>query len=278
MKKTVSILIMCASLLVVFGLSGLVSRAAGPLATPKDEANFHGDFDGLIAICFGNSQRVSMGFLDVPHHTPELKIIKLEGGKQTTVVDLKGEQLKDTLYMDVAGRKNSSVSRYYAANKEDVNDFHWTIDMESDIFQKQLYIKEEKLFGKIHFSNGLFYGVELSEDRLRFVSTDNSGQMLPFNRRIATPAMAINLQPNETLVIKGKQVNVQLPAVDGVKYQMHITNIPPADMVNINHFLFYFDILGEKVKVYEPVTVAKAAFYPKPIACFALVFTRSQLN
>ena len=160
----------------------------------------------------------------------------------------------------------------------DVNDFRWTLDMESDLFQKQLYIKEDKLWGKIHLNAGLFYGINLSEGKFRFVATDNSNTMLPFNRQVSDPAALLNLATDETLVIRNEKEVIRLKAEDGVSYQILIHNLPPKEMADMNHFLFYFTVLGEKVTAYRPLEMAKAAFAPPPMLCGSAIFSKSRLD
>src|SRR5262249_38673817 len=148
--------------LVVLGLSITAStnsnKATAVQPSPREEASVSFRFDGLMAICFGNPARVSAGLLEVPYHSPEMVITKVSGTERSTVAKLSGEQLRRTLYFDVDGNA-SAVSRYYAPSMDDQNDFRWNIDLEGDLHQQQLYVKEEKLFGKIHFSSGIWYAL-----------------------------------------------------------------------------------------------------------------------
>jgi hypothetical protein len=244
---------------------------------PREQASVTISFDGLMAICFGDAARVSAGILDVHHHIPLIKVEKVTGTQRTLVAQIKGEELRGVAYIDVENSGSRGVSRYFANSMaEDKNDFRWTIDMESDLHQRQLYIKEDRLFGKIHFTSGLFYANKLSEEKVKFQSA--KGNELPFNRQVAEPAAKLNLNVGETLVIKTEDRTLRLPAERDICYEIAITNTPPADMANINHWLFYYDLLEQSVTPYEPVMVKKAAYYPPPVMCAAAVFSRSKLN
>jgi hypothetical protein len=245
---------------------------------PREEATVSISFDGLMALCFGNPDRVSVGLLDVDHHTPEITIIKVKGESHTKMAILAGKDLRSGLFIDVEGKNRSSISRYFAESMDDPKDFRWNIDMEEDLYQRQLHIKEERLFGKIHFGTGLFYTGELSDEFIQFFAADNSGSVLPFNRRYGSPAAKINLETGDSLVIKGEKVNLRLVAEPGVKYEMKINNLPPASMANMDHWLFYYDVVGTKLTPYMPVAVQKATFGPKPLLCMPVIFSRSQLK
>jgi hypothetical protein len=267
--------------LVVLGFSIKASSnsSSSPLpVTPRDEATVSFDFDGLMGICFGNQERVSAGLLNVPHHTPEIKITRIDAGKRSTMAVLRGEQLRGTFYVDVEGRTKSAVSRYYGESIDDPNDFRWNIDLEGDLYQKKLHIMEEKLFGKIHFGGGLFFASNLTDHSVRFFAADNSGKALPFNRRIAAPSAKINLAIGDTLLIRGVKNSIRLVAEPGVRYEVSVTNLPPSDMANMEHWIYYYDLLGEQVTPYMPVIAQKTAFGPKPLLCMPVVFSLSQLD
>src|SRR5438067_1187057 len=131
--------------LFVIGLTNVASSNNAAVVrpvSPKQEATVSFSFDGLMAICFGNPERVSAGLLDVQHHTPEITINKISEGKKSTLAVLRGEQLRRTLYIDVEGA-SAGVSRYYGETMGDPNDFRWNIDLEGEIYQRQLYVNEE---------------------------------------------------------------------------------------------------------------------------------------
>jgi hypothetical protein len=263
----------------VFSLNLTVAGNTGRVlpANPREQASVTISFDGLMAICFGDPARVSAGILDVHHHTPQLKIEKVKGDQRALMAVIKGESLRGVAYLDVENSASRGVSRYYANSMaEDKNDFRWTVDLENDIHQRQLYIKEDKLFGKIHFSAGLFYGNNLSAETVKFQST--TGNELSFQRQIAQPAAKLNLNVGEVLIIKLKDRTLRLPAEVDLRYEIAITNTPPADMVNLNHWLFYYDIVGRSVTAYEPVIVKKAAYNPRPVVCESVVFSMSKLD
>ena len=125
-------------------------------ASAKCEVSFH--FDGLQAIAFGDSKRVSDGILDVHHHTPLIEIKEIKAGKETTIRTIKADELKGkVLNIDVPNIQ-LQPTRYYSPDmSKDTQDFRWCLDLESDLFQKQLYLREDKLFAKIHFQVGEFF-------------------------------------------------------------------------------------------------------------------------
>jgi hypothetical protein len=93
--------------------NGKASAGRAPAANPREEATAAFNFDGLMALCFGNPQRVSVGLLDVHHHTPEFAVTKIKDGVKTKAFVLKGEDLRGTLYVNKEGGA-SGVSRYYS--------------------------------------------------------------------------------------------------------------------------------------------------------------------
>ncbi|MEW6737669.1 MAG: hypothetical protein AB1489_40690 [Acidobacteriota bacterium] len=257
------------------------SKSAPLPVNPREEASVSMTFDGLMALCMGNPERVSVGILDVHHHMPQLLVSKIVNGRKTPLPTLKGEQLRGTIYIDVEG-ESAQVGRYLAPLMEsDPNDFRWNIDMEGDLHQRELHLKEEKLFGKIHIGAGLFYAHNISEEKVRFFAADGSGKVLPFNRQVAEPAAKINLAKGQVLVIRGGSDTIQLTAEPGVRYEVAFTNLPPAEMANLDHFLFYYDFIGAKVTRYQPSTTQKASLLPRPAPhpalCFTIVLSKSNL-
>jgi hypothetical protein len=258
--------------------SGNSGSATLKPVSPWADATINFQFDGLMAICFGNPERVSAGLLDVHHHSPEIKIMRIKDGQRAELATLKEEQLRNTLYIDVEGSSRTGVSRYYTESMDDVKDFRWNLDLEGELHQRQLYVREDKLFGKIHFNSGLFYAGKMTEQPVRFFAADNSGKTLPFNRRIAAPAAKINLAIGEALVIRGGKETIRLVAEAGVRYEVEVNNLPPPDMANMDHWLFYYDVINTKVTRYMPVQTVKTAFGPRPLLCEPAVFSRSRLN
>ncbi|MEW6737995.1 MAG: hypothetical protein AB1489_42350, partial [Acidobacteriota bacterium] len=254
------------------------SKAAPLPVNPREEATVSMTFDGLMALCMGNPERVSVGILDVHHHTPMLAVSKIVNGRKTTLATLKGEQLRGTIYIDVEGA-SAQVGRYLAPSMQnDPNDFRWNIDMEGDLHQRELHLKEEKLFGKIHIGAGLFYAHNISEEKVRFFAADGSGKALPFNRQVAEPAAKINLAKEQVLVIRGDKEAIQLTVEPSTRYEVALTNLPPEEMANMDHFLFYYDFMAVKVSPYMPESIRKIAFAPRPLVCGSVVFSRSQLD
>ncbi|MEW6737998.1 MAG: hypothetical protein AB1489_42365, partial [Acidobacteriota bacterium] len=162
--------------------------------------------------------------------------------------------------------------------QNDPNDFRWNIDMEGDLHQRELHLKEEKLFGKIHIGAGLFYSDDLSQEKVRFLATDGSGKVLPFNRQVATPAAKLNLVAGQALVIRGSKDIVRLVAEPNVRYEIAVTNEPPAEMASMDHFTYYYDFIGAKVTPYNIALARKAAVEPAPLTCQSVVFGKSKLN
>jgi hypothetical protein len=252
------------------------------MANPKNEvmlaATVNINFDGIQAVCFGNPNQVTSGVLNVPHHLPKMTINSIKENQTTTLAVLDKVQMKGDIYIGLAGVNKSAVSRYYGSSMEDPYDFRWNIDMESDIFQKQLHLREDKLACKVHFNAGLFYADNFSERPVRFIANDDASKILPINRRIAGPAAKINLAEGDSLVIKSAYFNLVLTAKEGVRYEINIDNLPPADMASMDHWRYYYDAISDKVTPYMPLMAHPAAFSPAPLVCRPAVFTKSQLN
>lgn len=234
------------------------------------------DFDGLQTIAFGDSSRVSDGILDVPHHSPNVEIKQIENGKETIIGNLKADELKGKiLNVDVASGNKPTPTRHYSSDmNKDTTDFRWCLDIENDLFQKQLYLKDN-FFTKIHFNTGIFYAERLTEDKYQFVAGDTISS---FKRQIGRPAVDIQLNQSDKLVISGLEKQIILPYKSGLSYSISVTNLPPKDMMSVEHFSFYYDAIKTDVPQFMPVAVKKAAFYPHPIVCEAVVFGKSSIK
>jgi hypothetical protein len=272
MKRSFKLLITIASLFtLLFSAAGISS----PLLTPHDGATVKINFDGLIAVCFGNPDHAAAGFLNVHHHTPQIEITRIENLHRTQLAKLAGEELREVTFK-VEGSQ-AGATRYITPNREkDANDFRWTIDLEKDIYQRDLYIQKDKMAGIIKFDSALWYADNISDQPLRFFS--DKGEELPFNRRFAEPAANVNLQPGQALIITSGAKVIRLAAEDNVRYEIAITNTPPADMASMDHFNYYYSVLGEKVTAYSPVIAKRAAYSPRPIICSSVVASRSRLD
>jgi len=234
------------------------------------------EFDGLQALCFGDSSRVSDGILDVAHHTPNIEIKRTERGKTTTVASITAEMLKNKTLSISTPNTSLKPTRYYSADMaKDATDFRWTLDLESDLFQKQLYLKESKLFAKVHFLTGTFHATNLSKEKYTFQAGTIQSE---FNRRIAAPAARVELQPGATLTISGLDKPISLPYESGVTYQVAITNLPPPDHADMNHFLFYYDAFRTPVTQFVPVIVKKANYFPPPMVCGPVGLSKSVIK
>jgi hypothetical protein len=236
--------------------------------------NFH--FDGLQAIAFGDSKRVSNGILDVHHHNPLIEIKEIKAGKETIIRTIKADELKGkVLNVDVPNTQ-LQPTRYYSPDmSKDSQDFRWCLDLESDLFQKQLYLREDKLFAKIHFQVGSFFATQLTEEKYKFVA---GSTMHNFNRRIGRPGASIKLGYGQQLLIDGLDKPIVLPYINTVSYQISITNLPPKEMTSMDHFGFYYDVFKEPVKKFMPIEAKIVGYRPAPFLCEAVVLSKSSIN
>lgn len=264
------------SILVLFiaiCVSTMVSSMNTVNALGKCEVKIN--FDGLQAIAFGNSTRVTDGILDAHHHTPQILIKKIEKGKEKVINNISGNELyKKVLNVTVPNRQLEPVRYYSPDMSKDKQDFRWCLDIEMDLFQKQLYLKDNFLT-KIHFNTGTFYAENITEGKYQFVA---GSKLHSFNRQIGRPTLKIELSQKENLVISGLGEEIRLPYEAGVNYSISINNLPPKDMMNINHFTFYYDAVKTTVPRFMPAPVEKATFLPKPVACEAAIFGKSSIN
>jgi hypothetical protein len=245
--------------------------------SPRDNATVTVDFDGLMALCFGDQSRVSVGILNAHNHHPEISIYKIKDGARSTVAILDEKQLHGTLTVSKESG-NNAVSRYYADSMDDQNDSRWVIDLENDLFQRALHLREDKFAVKIHFNDGLFYAGKQTERPVHFFAADNSGKTLPFFRRIADPAAKINLAIGDALVISGIGEPIKLVAEPGASYEMSVHNLPPPDMASMDHFIHYYDVINDQVTPYVPVMTMKAAYVTFPLICGGVAFGKSKLQ
>jgi len=233
-------------------------------------------FDGLGVLAFGDSTKASLGILDVIHHTPNIEIKTIENGKQKAVQIISANRLKNVTLTVSLPNNSLQPSRHYSTDmSKDKTDFRWCLDMESDLFQKQLYLKQDKLTTKIHFTTGNFYTASLSPDKYQFTANST---IHSFNRQIGTPGASVQLQQGDVLNIAGLAQDIALPYRASTSYEIAITNLPPKDMMSMDHFLFYYDALKEPVTKFMPVQVKKAAYYPYPLVCDFIVLGKSKVD
>ena len=242
-------------------------------ADAKCEVSFH--FDGLQAIAFGDSKRVSDGILDVHHHSPLIEVKEIKAGKETIIRTIKADELKGkVLNVDVPNNQQQP-KRYYSLDmSKDTQDFRWCLDIENDLFQKQLYLKDE-FFTKIHFNTGTFYAERLTDDKYQFVA---GTKVHNFKREIAAPSAKVLLDKHQRLLLNGLATEISLSYKEHVNYQISITNLPTKDMMNMDHFAFYYDLIETEVPKYMPVLVKKAAYLPRPLMCEAIILGKSKIN
>ncbi|MFY9221430.1 MAG: hypothetical protein WAQ98_02105 [Blastocatellia bacterium] len=245
----------------------------GVNADAKCEVSFH--FDGLQAIAFGDSKRVSDGILDVHHHNPLIEVKEIKGGKETVIRTIKADELKGkVLNVDVPNTQ-LHPTRYYSPDmSKDTQDFRWCLDMESDLFQQQLYLKDN-FFAKLHFMKGTFYAENVTKEKYQFVV---GSKLHSFNRQIGRPFLKVDLNRTQNLVVDGLGQELILPYKNDTNYSVSITNLPTKDMMSMEHFVFYYDMLKVNVPNYMPVAIKKAAFFPPPVMCEAVVFSKSTIK
>ncbi|MBI4850232.1 MAG: hypothetical protein HY819_00240 [Acidobacteria bacterium] len=233
-------------------------------------------FDGLQAIAFGNPDKVTDGILDVHHHTPKLEIKEILKGKEKVIFTAEGKDLyKKVLNISMPNNPHKPTRYYSPDMNKDTSDFRWCLDIENDLFQKQLYLKEDKLYYKINFQVGEFLANGLTEEKYQFVA---GSKIHSFNRQIGEPSAKVQLQEGNKLVINGLNQVITLPYQLGSTYQVNITNLPPKEMANIDHFAFYYDAIKTNTTQFMPLVSKKVAFSPRPYMCGALVFGKSEIK
>ncbi|MFY9225154.1 MAG: hypothetical protein WAQ98_20945, partial [Blastocatellia bacterium] len=210
-------------------------------------------------------------------HTPLIEIKEIKAGKETVIRTIKADELKGkVLNVDVPNTQ-LHPTRYYSPDMtKDSTDFRWCLDLETDIFQKQLYLKDD-FFCKIHFNTATFYTTKVTQEKYQFTA---GSKIHSFKREIGEPAARVDLQPNDNLIITGLGKEITLPYEKGISYKISITNLPPKEMASVDHFGFYYDIFKEPVTRYMPVMIKKAAYlpHPPPIMCNAIILGKSTIN
>lgn len=233
-------------------------------------------FDGLQAIAFGDTSRVSDGIMDVHHHQPNIKIEQVQQKKKLTLYNVTADELKSKVLTVNVPNKQLKPSRYYSVDmNKDKQDFRWCLDLEQDVFQKQLYLKEEMFFCKIHFLTGQFVTDHVSDEIYQFVA---GSKIHPIKRPIGMASNHIQLQKGDNLTITGLDKNIALPYSPDTVYEIDVTNLPPTDMMNVDHFGFYYDVIKADVPKFMPVLVKKASFMPRPMVCESVIFGKSTIK
>ncbi|MEW6736108.1 MAG: hypothetical protein AB1489_32745, partial [Acidobacteriota bacterium] len=233
----------------------------------------------MVLIALGDPERASIGILNAMHHTPLLTITKIQGNNRSTIATLQGEQLRGTWNVDVNGVQ-AGIGKYHSnAPQSDQNDLRWAIDF-NELHGRVFTIKNDALFSKIHFSNGMFYTRGLSEMRFRFFAVDGS-KKLDFDRQVGAVGAMIDMGVGEALTISNPatDVKVRLIIEQDTRYEVSLTNLPPPEHANIDHFLHFYEAVEERVMTrYVPVISSRAAFGPPPMVCAAVVFGSSVIN
>jgi hypothetical protein len=266
-KKSVLVLFMAVCVFTMLGNIGNVS------AVNKCEVKF--SFDGLQALAFGNPTRVTDGLLEAHHHTAQIVIKRIEKNREQLINKIEGKSLNKKILNVSVPNKQLEPVRYFSSDmNKDKQDFRWCLDIESDLFQKQLYLKDN-FMTKIRFNTGTFYAENITEGKYQFVA----GSILhSFNRQIGRPTLKVELSQNESLIISGLDEEIKLPYKAGVSYSIAINNLPPQDMMDINHFSFYYDSIKTNVPRFMPMLVQKVSFIPHPIVCEAAIFGKSSID
>jgi hypothetical protein len=272
-----------ASLLVLFSLAttSVVTKVVAQkptVAAPSGNVSF--SFDGMEALFFGASDRVSVGVLNAHNHRPKITVTKVVGSERTVIAQLTGAQLSKPIFIDAEGLAATGVSRHLAEVKEnDPFDARWMIDFNELYPQEKLTVDETKLFTKVHISNGLFYSDRLGKGKSRFFAADGSGKTLQVNRRMAQPAAKLNLANGDKLIISGGNFEpIRLVGAANVSYQVDITNLPPKNAMSMDHFLHYYEMVDQPLERYIPVRSFAAAVSPFPTECPAILFSAIVLS
>jgi hypothetical protein len=272
-----------ASLLVLFSLAttNVVTKVVAQkptVAAPSGNVSF--SFDGMEALFFGASDRVSVGVLNAHNHRPKITVTKVVGSERTVIAQLTGAQLSKPIFIDAEGLAATGVSRHLAEVKEnDPFDARWMIDFNELYPQEKLTVDETKLFTKVHISSGLFYSDKLSKTKARFFAADGSQKTLKVNRKMAYPAAKLNLANGDKLIISGGNFEpIRLVGAANVSYQVDITNLPPKNAMSMDHFLHYYEVVDQPLEKYVPVWAFKAAFDPLPVVCAPLYFSAVSIS
>ncbi|MBI4852836.1 MAG: hypothetical protein HY819_13665 [Acidobacteria bacterium] len=243
-------------------------------AANKCEVKFM--FDGLQAIAFGNPNKVTDGILDVHHHTPKLEIKEIQKGREKVIFTAEGKDLHKKVLNISTPNNPHKPTRYYSPDmSKDTSDFRWCLDIETDLFQKQLYLKEDKFYTKIDFQVGEFITDHITDDKYQFVT---GSKIHSFKREIGTPAAYVLLKQGDSLIISGLEKDISLSYSNNTSYIVDITNLPPEDMANIDHFSFYYEAIKTNVPIYMPVVLKKSSFRPSPMVCDAVIFGKSDIK
>lgn len=263
-------------LLISLALIGADAQSKQSQQSPSDAATVVVHFDGLQVIGMGSREYYTSAFLNAPQHQAELKIIKVgaNGARSVTHV-LKGDELASILTIGVEGGISAPVSKFTPGMQTSEHDLDWAIDLEQ-LFNRKLTIDKSKLSGFVVFSIGQFYADRLTEESWQFRA---GSQRLPFQRRVAEPAVAVSLTDGQALVIKrdGQRV-ARLTGDRGVRWEIEISNLPTnTDMMSVDHFQHYYSILNEPVTPYLPVIIKKAAYLPRPLLCDTVIIGSLQL-
>jgi hypothetical protein len=233
-------------------------------------------FDGMELFCTGESERVTVALLDAMHHSPQLNITKIDKGQRSLVATLTGDELRGSLIIDVEGTAHPVTFHKGQARAGDSQDWRWVMHLEEIFPGRKLTVREERLYGKVHFLAGTFHATKLSQKPARFFSADGKGKALAFKRRVAEPAARIDLNPGEALLVRTDRDLLRFEIKEDVRYEVSLTNLPPPEKASFDHFLHYFDVIEQKLPRYVPFLLEQSAFEPPPGLCAPIYSSSSR--
>jgi len=262
-------------------LLAIISSVFSPVVAGRSVAQPQGNvsvaFDGMELLCTADEGRVTVGLLDAMDHSPRLVVTRVDGQARAVVAMLEGEALRGSLIIDVQGPAHP-VTFYQSADRaSDSQDWRWVLNFGELFPGRKLTVREDRFFGKVHFLAGTFHAANLSKTPARFFAADGKGKALPFKRRVAAPAVRMDLNSGQALLVRTQSDTLRFEVKDGVRYEVSLTNLPPPDKASFDHFMHYFDVIQEKLPRYVPFFMEKAAYEPSPGFC-AAASTNSQTS
>jgi len=252
-------------------LLAIISSGFSPVMAGRSMAQPQGNvsvaFDGMELLCTGDEGRVTVGLLDAMDHAPRLVVTRVSDQTRAVVATLEGEAFRGSLIIDVEGSAYPVNFHQSQDRAGDAQDWRWVIGLEELFPGRKLTVREDRFFGKVHFLAGTFHAAKLSDKPARFFAADGKGKALPFKRRVAAPAMRLDLNAGEVLLLRTERDTLRFEVKDGVRYEVTLTNLPPPDKASFDHFLHYFDVIEEKLPRYVPFLLEQVAFDPSPSPC-----------
>jgi hypothetical protein len=219
-------------------------------------------FDGLMVLSFNDKRQAEVRVLKNEHHKLSMEIREISpNGVSTSEYPINGVE---DLWIGATNQATKGVTVYtnpqVPFNREkdqgDPEDFRWILDMEgSELHKTKLSITHpEKLTPTLHFTHGVFYTGELTEQRVSRIERNTNKQPKMLGKVPEKIAADIYLDENASGVALSAEGNGAAPLMlnrkPGTRYEIVVKNLPHTPMQcrpqGQSHFSYYYEAINDR--------------------------------